>query len=209
MIHKSAQKLAPREQHYWIDSPRQGMWLFLRYLPPLNRQTGQVQPILYIHGATFPSALSIAHRFDGYSWRDALNAAGFHVWGLDFLGYGGSDRYPEMVESPEGMPALGRAEPASRQIERAVEFIAEHHSGGGISIIAHSWGSMATGLFAGRRPELIDRLVFFAPIAQRPRQSGAQQFPAWRLVSLQEQWQRFTEDVPKGESAVLSQHHFD
>ena len=51
--------------------------------------------MLYIHGATFPSALSIAHRFDGTSWRDVLNEAGFDVWGLDFYGFGHSDRYPK------------------------------------------------------------------------------------------------------------------
>jgi hypothetical protein len=54
MIHKSAQKLDPREQHYWIESPRQGMQLFLRYLPPLTRQSGQVPPILYTPVPPFP-----------------------------------------------------------------------------------------------------------------------------------------------------------
>ena len=62
MLHRNVQKLDPREQHYWIESPRQGMQLFLRYLPPLTRQAGEVRPVLYVHGATFPSALSIAHR---------------------------------------------------------------------------------------------------------------------------------------------------
>ena len=28
---------------------------------------------LYVHGATFPSALSLFFRFDGRSWADALN----------------------------------------------------------------------------------------------------------------------------------------
>jgi pimeloyl-ACP methyl ester carboxylesterase len=200
-------KLDVREQHFRIGVDN-GLNIFLRYLGPAAT-SGASKIVLYVHGATFPSALSIAHRFDGFSWRDALNAAGFHVWGLDLLGYGESDRYPEMAQSPENMPALGRADPASRQIEKAAEFMAEYHGGGRISIIAHSWGSMATGLFAGRHPELVDRLVFFAPIAQRPKQSEAQRFPAWRLVSLEEQWQRFTEDVPTGESAVLSEHHFE
>lgn len=79
--------------------------------------------MLYVHGATFPSALSIAHRFDGYSWRDDLTAAGFHVWGMDFLGFGASDRYAEMQKAPEEQDALGRASEASFQIEDAVEFI--------------------------------------------------------------------------------------
>jgi pimeloyl-ACP methyl ester carboxylesterase len=52
--------------------------------------------VLYLHGATFPSALSIAFRLGGVSWCDALCEAGYDVWGLDFLGFGRSDRYPEM-----------------------------------------------------------------------------------------------------------------
>jgi pimeloyl-ACP methyl ester carboxylesterase len=202
-----APKLDPREEHFRI--PWEGeLSVFLRCLAPPSLVRAH-RVILYIHGATFPSALSIAHRFDGHSWRDDLNAADYHVWGLDFVGYGGSDRYAEMSESPEGRDALGRADAASRQIEAAVQFIANYHQSERVSIIAHSWGSMPTGLFAARRPELIDRLVFFAPIAQRPRQSQAPRFPAWRTVSLDEQWQRFTEDVPAGETPVLTRAHFE
>ena len=204
-------KLAHREQHFQIPG-NDGLGLFLRYLGPaaMGRSSGIV---LYVHGATFPSALSIAHRFDGHSWRDELNAAGFHVWGLDFHGYGGSDRYPEMKESPEGRPALGRAEFASLQIEKAVRFVLRQHGGqkhgaSRISIIAHSWGTMAAGLFAGRFPELIERLVFFAPISQRSRQANAPPYPAWRLISLQDQWDRFVKDVPPGSAPVLSKKHF-
>src|SRR5690242_15645710 len=123
MIHKSAQKLDPREQHYWIESSHQGMQLFLRYLPPLTRQADRVRPILYIHGATFPSALSIAHRFDGKSWRDALNEAGFDVWGLDFYGFGHSDRYREMDRPPGESEPLCDAKDAAEQVAAAARFI--------------------------------------------------------------------------------------
>jgi pimeloyl-ACP methyl ester carboxylesterase len=200
-------QLDPREKHFRIEW-KSGLALFLRYLgPPFI--TGAPKIVLYVHGATFPSALSIAHRFDGHSWRDELNAAGFHVWGIDLVGYGGSDSYSEMSEPPEGRPALGRAESASQQIETAVEFILRFHQQSRISIVAHSWGSMAAGLFAGRRPELVERIVFFAPIARRPKRSEAKCFPSWRLVSLQEQWYRFTEDVPPGEPPVLLERHFE
>ena len=200
-------KLDPRERHFRIPGENE-LTLFLRHLGPVSvPRVSRI--VLYVHGATFPSALSIAHRFDGYSWRDDLNAAGFHVWGLDLHGYGGSDRYPEMSQPAEGQPALGRAATASRQVERAVRFILRHHRAPRISIIAHSWGTMVAGLFAGQFPELVERLVFFGPIAQRSKQSAVQTFPAWRLVSLQEQWERFVEDVPSGESPVLSQRHFD
>jgi pimeloyl-ACP methyl ester carboxylesterase len=201
-------KLDSREAHFRIASGTPGLDLFLRYLAPPSPQT-VAKIVLYAHGATFPSALSIAHRLDGYSWRDDLNAAGFGVWGLDFLGFGGSERYSEMSQSPENRPPLGRAEGSSQQIEKAVRFILAHHHQPRLSIISHSWASMPAGRFAGEHPELVDRLVFFAPIVQRPKGSTVQANPSWRLVSLEEQWNRFVKDVPANQSAVLSRRHFD
>jgi pimeloyl-ACP methyl ester carboxylesterase len=94
-------------------------------------------------------------------WRDKLCAAGFDVWGLDFHGFGRfSDPYPEIDQPAEGIPPLGRAEDASQQIEEAVRFITAHHGTQRVSIIAHSWGTMAAGRFTGRCPELVDRLAY-------------------------------------------------
>lgn len=200
-------RLDARENHLRIDSHHNGLSLFLSHMPPPDgvRSRGVV---LYVHGATFPSALSIAHRFEGRSWRDELCAAGFDVWGLDFLGYGSSDRYPEMAEPAEGCAPLCRADDASRQIEAALRAIGNHHGVPRVSIIAHSWGTIAAGRFACRCPDLIDRLVFFGPIARRGGVGDAPAAPAWRSVTLQEQWDRFTAEVPAGESPVLSRHHF-
>jgi pimeloyl-ACP methyl ester carboxylesterase len=77
------------------------------------------------------------------------------------------------------------------------------------AIIAHSWGSIVSGLFAGRCPDLVDRMVFFGPIARRPRTADPVRLPGWRLISLKEQWDRFTETVPKGLPPVLSRRHFE
>jgi pimeloyl-ACP methyl ester carboxylesterase len=207
VLNPIAAKLDPREEHHRIASPHPGLSLFLRHLPPRNAASDRV--VLYVHGGTFPSALSIAHRFDGRSWRDELNDAGFHVWGLDFHGFGLSDPYPEMARPAENSPPLGRAEDVSRQLEAALRFIAKRNNVERISIIAHSWGSIVSGRFAGRCPELIDRLVFFGPITWRPRKADAQPLPAWRLISLKDQWDRFTGAVPKDAEPVLSRRHFD
>ena len=205
--HPIAAKLDPHEEHHRIASPHPGLSLFLRHLPPRIPSSNRV--VLYVHGGTFPSALSIAHRFDGRSWRDELNDAGFQVWGLDFHGFGLSDPYPEMAQPAEMSPPLGRAEDASRQLEAAVRFIAQRHGRERISIIAHSWGSIVTGRFAGRCPELVERLVFFGAITSRPRKAAAPTLPGWRLISLQDQWDRFTEGVPQGAEPVLPRRHFD
>ena len=203
-------KLDPREEHVRIPGPDDGASLFLRYLPPADEVSPRDRVVLYVHGGTFPSGLSIAHRFDGRSWRDELCAAGFHVWGLDFHGFGRlSDPYPEMNGPADAVPPLGRAEAASRQLERAVRFIRTRPRVDRISIIAHSWGSIVAGRFAGRCPELVDRLVLFGPIGRRPRTAEPVQLPGWRLISLQDQWDRFTETVPPGARPVLSQRHFE
>lgn len=198
-------KLDEREQHFQIDAPQGRGKLFLGYLPPVLGDAGIV---LYVHGATFPSALSIAHRFDGKSWRDDLVSHGFHVWALDFLGFGQSDRYTEMAHPPEGSQPLGRAADAGAQVTAALDFISAHHGGRRISMIAHSWGSMAAGRAAVERAGEIDRIVLFAPISYRPSNQPAQRLPAWKLVTLEDQWTRFTADTPKGEQPVLLERHF-
>jgi pimeloyl-ACP methyl ester carboxylesterase len=204
-------KLDPREQHFRISGPIEGLSLFLRFLPAARAHDGPRRAVVYVHGATFPSALSIAHRFDGRSWRDALNDAGFDVWGLDFHGFGFSDRYPEMDKPAADTPPLCIAEDAARQLATAVAFIRAHQNLERVSFISHSWGSMPLGRFAGEHPSLVDRLVLFAPIGRRParRYETAPTFPAWRIVSLEDQWTRFVEDVPDTAAPVLAKTHFD
>jgi pimeloyl-ACP methyl ester carboxylesterase len=202
-------KLDPREEHFRVSSPRPGLSLFLRYLAPIGGSAPRGRTVLYVHGGTFPSALSIAHRFDGRSWRDTLCAAGFHVWGLDFHGFGESDPYPEMIDAAEAHPPLGRAAECSQQLEAAVRFICEQQDVPRVSLVAHSWGTIVGGVFAGRCPDLVDRVVFFGPIARRAPEAEAQRLPAWRLISLKDQWERFVADVPAGAKPVLSRRHFD
>ncbi|HET6240179.1 MAG TPA: alpha/beta hydrolase [Acetobacteraceae bacterium] len=205
-----AMTLDPREEHVRIASPATGLSLFLRHLPPATADADAAnRVVLYVHGGTFPSALSVAYRFDGLSWRDSLCAAGFHVWALDFHGFGNlSDAYPEMAAPAEAGPPLSRAEVASRQLEQAVRFICERHGIPRLSLIAHSWGCIVAGRFAGRCPRLVERMVWFGPIARRSAQGQHVDLPAWRLISLRDQWDRFTADVPAGELPVLSRQHF-
>ena len=197
--------LDPRESHHRIPGPLAGRHLFLRCLPPPDGVAGR-GIVLYVHGGTFPSALSIAHRLDGRAWRDALCAAGFTVWALDFHGFGCfSDAYAD----PEPPVPLGRTAEASAQLECAVRFVLEHHHAPNLSLLAHSWGTMVSGHLAARCPALIDRMVFFGPIAPRASAADPPNLPPWRLISLQDQWDRFTADVPAGEAPVLSRRHFD
>ena len=203
----ASNELDPREQRYRIASPHPGLLMFLRRLAP---ESGGGDPVLYVHGATFPSALSVAHRFFNGSWRDALVAAGFDVWALDFLGFGGSDRYPAMQAPDDATGPLLLASDAAAQLEAAVRFVVAQTGRERVHLIAHSWGTAVACRLAERFPELIGRLVLFGPIARRdpPRYSSRPEGPAWRVVTVEAQWARFVEDVPAGEPPVLSRDEF-
>jgi pimeloyl-ACP methyl ester carboxylesterase len=165
---------------------------------------GTGRTVLYIHGATFPSALSVAYRFGGRSWLDDLAAHGFDAWAFDFAGFGGSERYAAMSGPREGKP-LGRAKEASAQIARVIDYIVEATGSERISLIAHSWGSIPAALYATRRPERVDALCLFGPIARRslPGLPVPESVGAWREITTAEQLARFIEDVPAGHPPVL------
>src|SRR5262249_3389496 len=141
-----------REQRFRIAGPRDGLSLSLSHLPALPAAGPTRGSVLYVHGATFPSGLSIAYRFDGRSWRDALCEAGFDVWGFDFQGFGASDRYPEMDRPPHESAPLCQAEDGARQIECVVRFIVGQQNLRQVSLISHSWGAMPAGRFASAHP---------------------------------------------------------
>jgi pimeloyl-ACP methyl ester carboxylesterase len=70
---------------------------------------------------------------------------------------------------------------------------------------------MPAGLLASAHPALVDRLVLFAPIGRREprRYETPAALPAWRIVTPEDQWNRFIEDVPAHEQPVLSRAHFE
>ena len=169
---------------------------------------------LYVHGATFPSALSLFFRFDGRSWADALNDAGFDAWGFDFAGYGESQRYAAMAQEASGAPPLGRVDAAQRQLASVVETV-HALTPLPLHLIAHSWGT-AVAIRCASAPDRADRLAsltLFGPVVQRgagdanaPDEAPP---PAWRTLNLWEQYRRFIADVPRGQPPVLLDHHIE
>lgn len=192
--------LAAERQHVLPERPR----LLVREQPPAAGDRSH--PVLYIHGSSFPSALSVMFRFGGRSWADALNDAGYDTFGLDFAGYGGSERYPAM-SGPQAGPPVGRTEDAVRQIERAVAFIRKQTGAKSVAIIAHSWGTMPATRFAELHPEKVSRLVLFGPILRRDGPGGTE-LTAWNLVTNDQQHRRFIKDVPAGHAPVLEEVDF-
>jgi branched-chain amino acid transport system substrate-binding protein len=204
---QSVRRRSPAEETFLVPFGKSGLRLFLRHLPPSEQATGSKNVVLFVHGASFPSALAAAFPFNGHSWMADLSEAGFDCWALDFMGYGGSDRYPQMSDSvADGAPLL-RAQEASEQIEVASRVIRDKEQVATISIIAHSWGTIPTGVLASRQPEWLDRLVLFGPVALRQNHPDAgsktETAPAWN-VTVEVQRERFYGYLPVGEKPVLA-----
>jgi pimeloyl-ACP methyl ester carboxylesterase len=193
------------QQTFRVRVPPLGLNVLVRHERPSRRGAGDGKPpVLFIHGSSFPSALAFAFEFDGTSWMGDLAARGFDVWAFDFIGYGGSDRYPEMRDPAHSHPPLGRAPVAAEQIAAVIDFIQSHARVPRVSLIAHSWGTIPTGLFAGQHPDAIDRIVDFGPVAQRTGAQSDAQLPAYDFVTEQDQRDRFDGYVPRGLPHVLA-----
>ena len=135
-------------------------------------------PVLMLHGSSFPSMLSFGFRMGDYSWMDNLVENGYDVYSLDFLGYGNSDRYPEMdvpstaaTVSAESMP-VGRAVEVYKDIDKAVDLILRRTGQSKVYLVAHSWGATVAALYTGNFKEKVAKLVLFAAITPR-RDSSA------------------------------------
>jgi pimeloyl-ACP methyl ester carboxylesterase len=197
------------EETFHVAVDATGLRVLVRHLRPMERVVGDRHaPVLFVHGSSFPSGLAAAFRFDGVSWMDDLATRGFDVWAFDFLGYGGSDRYPEMHDAPTAHVPLGRAPEAARQIAACVDFIRSRAQSAQVSLVAHSWGTIPAGLFASDHPESIERLVDFGPVTQRAGAPSLKTLPAFDFVSEEAQRSRFDGYVPAGERRVLDPGHF-
>lgn len=124
-------------------------------------------PILFLHGSSFPSALSFGFKMSGESWMDDLSHKGFDVFALDFLGYGNSDRYPEMLTNSMGGRPLGRASEVYQDVDKAVNLIIEKTKKNKVYLIGHSWGGSVAALYASKHPDKVAKLVMFAAITAR------------------------------------------
>lgn len=130
---------------------------------PGNLQPDETQPeqngpkdhILLVHGSTYSS-----HEFDinyeDYSLVRKLARDGYAVWRLDIAGYGQSEEVEDGL-----MPDTAYA---AEDIRAAVEAIVEETGQDKIDVFGWSWGTMTAGLFAGKYPEHLDKLVLYAPI---------------------------------------------
>lgn len=162
--------------------------------------------VLYVHGATFPAALSADWRMHGVSWLDDLQAAGFDAWAFDFAGYGRSQRPAVFAGGADAAAPFGRTPAAAAQIVAVLERIrAERGDATPVHVIAHSWGTLPAQRAAISRPELVARLVLFGPVvAAASAGAAAAAAPAWQLVTAADQRPRQRTGMPADRPTPVS-----
>lgn len=136
---------------------------------PTNARTATNDyPILFIHGSVIPVNVSFGWRINNYSWMDNLSENGYDVYALDFLGYGNSDRYPEMRSNSYTGKLPGRATDVYLDVDKAVDFICKRTGKNKVYLIGHSWGGSVAALYAGKFKDKVEKLILYAPITPKP-----------------------------------------
>jgi pimeloyl-ACP methyl ester carboxylesterase len=175
----------------------------------VTRQPAAGDAVLYVHGATFPAALSVAWKMDGVSWMDQLQAAGLDAWAFDFAGYGGSDRPRLFEQNAMAAAPFGQCVAAAEQIVAVLQHIRRERPGVPIHMIAHSWGTLPAQQAAIDRAELVSRLVLFGPVVTRDGAADTTQQPAWALVTAEQQRPRQRSGLPDHAATPVSDEELD
>ncbi|WP_426341109.1 alpha/beta hydrolase [Pseudoduganella sp. S-14] len=143
-----------------IPSHQPALVARVRHTAP-DRANGAL-PVLFVHGASFPSGLSFDFRMDGQSWMDWMAARGYDVYALDFPGYGLSDRYAGAAASPPG-----RAREVTQDVGSAVDAILRRTGKPQVLLVGHSWGGSVVARYAQDHAAKVAKLVLFAAITPR------------------------------------------
>jgi pimeloyl-ACP methyl ester carboxylesterase len=202
-----AANVPPSEEQFRVPVKPGGGSVLLRHLAPAQGKTSLHPPVLILHGSTLPSALSAAARIDGISWMEDLANRGFDVWALDFLGFGGSDRYPEMTQSPTAHEPLGRATDAVGQVDAAASFILHRTKRERVALIAHSWGTIPGAMYSVAAPERVAKLVLFGPVVTRSGPRDTTHMPAWSSITPEDRLAGLAALAPSGAPRVLEQDY--
>lgn len=136
-----------------VPLERAGVKLYLQKLTISG--DNPTRQILLAHGLTYSS-----HEFDvdvaDYSLARYLARRGFCVWTVDVAGYGRS------AEVKDGF--LPNSAYAAEDLAAAAARILELTGQKKLDVLGWSWGTVTGALFAINHPEMVNKLVLYAPI---------------------------------------------
>lgn len=175
----------------------------------LHRQPAAGDVVLYVHGATFPSALAVRWQMQGLSWMDDLQRAGLDAWALDFAGYGDSARPAAFSGISDAAAPFGRCVAAADQIAMALQCIRGIRPHARIHLVAHSWGTLPAQQAVLAHPGELSRLVLFGPVVTRDGPAHASTLPAWTLMDEAAQRPRQRTGIPDAVATPVDDAELD
>lgn len=183
-----------------------GIQLYVRHKRPEGGPPARPdRTVLMVHGATYPAHTSFDLPVGGMSWMDYMARQGFDVWSMDLRGYGRSTRPPEMSQPAGANPPIVRGETAVADIAAVADFIRERRGLPRLVVLGHSWGTALMGRYAAENPQLVQRVVLYAPVWDRQTPSLVQAGPgplgAYRTVTVEQARARRNAGLP--EAVVL------
>lgn len=187
---------------YRVASGRDGLSCMLR------NKCGAAQgpPLLFIHGATYPSTVTFDYAVAGQSWMDQLARAGRDVWCIDLLGYGQADRPREMSQPADLHAPLVDTAEAVADVKRALALILAERNQPSLDLIGYSWGTAIAGQVAGDCPRRVRRVVLAGAlwVPDAPLQISVDGPPgAYRLVSAAASLKRWTVGLDEAQIAAI------
>ena len=148
-----------------IDGLDPGIKLFIREkMAEGNTRFTDDNVILFLHGATAPSACDFDLTYQDYSWADWMVKRGYVVTMGDYRNYGYSSREPAMDEPAAKNQPVTRSYLALRDIEAMVNHIKGKRGVKKVTLIGWSWGAMMAGYYASLHSENVNKLVLYAPL---------------------------------------------
>jgi pimeloyl-ACP methyl ester carboxylesterase len=135
---------------------RNGVQLHLaRYQTDEEGEKSEKKPLLMVHGLTYSS-----HEFDvdyeDYSLVRFFANNGYSVWLLDIAGYGSSQKVEDGF--------VPNSDYAAEDIAAAAKVITDTSKTAKLDVLGWSWGTVTGGRFAAKYPDLVGKLVLYAPI---------------------------------------------
>lgn len=127
-----------------------------------NELTASGRIVLVLHGATTSGRVNNDVQVPGvalkqsFSLMDQFAQRGYDVFTFDYQNYGRSDHHD--------CGLCVDTEHATRDVESAVGFILALRGVEKLHLIGWSWGGATGGLFAERHPDMVNRLVLYAPV---------------------------------------------
>ena len=188
-----------------VDSGLDRLSVFVRNKRPAAGSSRP--PVLFVHGATYPSSVVFDYPVEGLSWMDWMAARGFDAWCVDLPGYGMSDRPAALSQAAEANPPTVRTADAEAAVVRVAEFILGRRRASRLSLVGYSWGTAICGGVATRRPDLAGRLVLSGALWCREQSVGIRMtgpLGAWREVTAEAIVQRWGVNLDATQLAAIA-----